>query len=122
MREFVARLIKADLWEVLAIIGVSQILIMPVIAAGSRVRVATLAAFVALHVLLSYSFNFDFVYGRPNWMDAYWGAAKARAWDGGFFGLLSWSSIMLAGTLAYDVVERHAPGRAAWRLLGWGRR
>ena len=34
VREFLARLIKADLWEVLAIIGVSQILIMPVIAAG----------------------------------------------------------------------------------------
>ena len=76
VREFVARLLKADLWEVLAIIGVAQILIMPVIAAGSRVRLATLAAFVALHVLLSYSFNFDFVYGLPNWMDAYWGAAR----------------------------------------------
>lgn len=120
VREFVARLIKADLWEVLAIIGVSQILIMPVIAAGSRVRIAALVGFATLHVLLSYSFNFDFVYGRPNGMDAYWGAAKARAWDGGFFGVLAWASLMLAGTLAYDVIERHAPGRAAWQLLGWG--
>ncbi|MEJ7637584.1 MAG: heparan-alpha-glucosaminide N-acetyltransferase domain-containing protein [Singulisphaera sp.] len=78
VREFVARLIKADLWEVLAIIGVSQILIMPVIAAGSRVRIAALVGFATLHVLLSYSFNFDFVYGLPNGMDTYWGAAKAR--------------------------------------------
>ena len=120
VREFVARLFKADLWEVLAIIGVSQILIMPVIAAGSRVRAAALVGFLTLHAMLSYSFNFDFVYGLPNWMDAYWGAATARAWDGGFFGLLSWASLMLAGTLAYDVVASDAPGRAAWRLMGWG--
>ena len=119
VREFVARLLKADMWEVLAIIGVSQILIMPVIAARSRGLIATLVGFVTMHVLLSYSFNFDFVYGLPNWMDAYWGG-KGTAWDGGFFGLLSWASLMLAGTLAYDVIERYAPGRAAWRLLGWG--
>ncbi len=36
--EFVAMLLKANLWEVLAIIGVTQILILPVIAASLRVR------------------------------------------------------------------------------------
>ncbi len=117
--EFVAKLIKANLWEVLAIIGVAQVLLLPVITASFRVRLLTIVAMMAVHVALSYAFNFQFVYGQPNWMDAHWGAAGASCWDGGMFGLLPWGAIMLAGTLAYDVVVSHSPGRAARRLLGW---
>jgi predicted acyltransferase len=119
VREFVARLFKADLWEVLAIIGVAQVLILPVVAARPGVRVLTMIVLMAAHVALSYSFNYDFVYGKPNWMDGYWGAAGTRAWDGGFFGPLMWSVPMLAGTLAYDAV---AGGGAdpVRRLVGWG--
>jgi predicted acyltransferase len=120
VREFVAKVIKADLWEVLAIIGVSQILLMPFIGLGSRGRALTLAGFLLTHMVISDWFNFRFVHGMPNWLDAYWGAAKARCWDGGVFGLLSWSAMMLAGSLAYDVVAAESPGRAAGRLLGWG--
>jgi predicted acyltransferase len=121
VRAFCAKLLKADLWEVLAIIGAAQLLTLPVVAAGPAVRAGAMAALVAAHVALSYSFNYDFVYGRPNWMDAYWGAAGVRAWDGGFFGVLTWSVPLLAGTLAYDAVAT-APGpvRAAGRLAGWG--
>src|SRR5262249_12825352 len=63
------------------------------------------------------SFNYDFVNARPNWMDSYWGAAKAKAWDGGVFGLISWSIPMLAGTLAYDVLSSGGPGRSFGRLF-----
>jgi predicted acyltransferase len=108
-REFVAEVLKAKMWNVLAIIGAVQLLVLPVVAAGAGVRVLTAAAFLAGHVALSQSFNYEFVYGRPNWIDAYWGAAKTRAWDGGFFGLLTWVVPLLGGTIAYDIFV--APGR-----------
>jgi predicted acyltransferase len=128
--EFVAMLLKAELWNVLAIIGAVQLLVLPVAAASARARVMTIAAFLAGHAALSYSFNYEFVYGRPNWMDAYWGAAKTRAWDGGFFGLLMWSVPLLGGTLAYDILNgTETGGRQVRRLIvvgaalmacGWG--
>lgn len=102
--EFVAEVLKARLWNVLAIIGVAQLLLLPVVAEPARLRVVTALVFLVLHGVLSYSFNYEFVYGRENWMNEYWGAATARAWDGGFFGVLMWAVPMLAGTLAYDVV------------------
>src|SRR5262249_15141219 len=90
VREFVAKLLKANMWEVLAIIGVVQLLLLPVVAAPPWVRILTMVACLATHVVLCYSFNYEFVYARPNWMDAYWGSARTRAWDGGFFGVLMW--------------------------------
>ena len=62
--------------------------------------------------MLSYFFNFDFVYGRPNRLDDFLGTSGSTAWDGGFFGLLSWAAIMLAGTLAYDAVAAATAGGA----------
>jgi predicted acyltransferase len=118
--EFFVRLIKANLWEVLAIIGVTQILILPVIAAPPRVRLATAFGFAALHLVLSHFFNFDFVYGRPNSLDGLLETQGSTAWDGGVFGLLMWGVLMLTGTLAYDAVAATTPGRGATKLLGWG--
>ena len=120
VRGFVARLIKANLWEVLAIIGAVQVLILPVVAAGVRVRVAALLGCLAGHAWLSHAFNFRFLYGQANGLDAYWGATDTHGWDGGCFGLLSWGAVMLAGTLAYDLLAASPPRRAAGRLLGWG--
>jgi predicted acyltransferase len=117
VREFLARLFKAELWNVLAIIGAVQILCLPVAAASGKIRILTIAIFLAMHAALSDSFNYEFVYGRPNWLDAYWGAAGTRAWDGGFFGLLMWSVPLLAGTLAYDTVSAVSPRIHAVRRL-----
>jgi predicted acyltransferase len=120
-REFLARLLKADLWNVLAIIGAVQLLTLPVVAASAKVRLLTIAVFLAAHAALSYSFNYEFVYGRPNWLDAYWGAAGTRAWDGGFFGLLMWSVPLLGGTLAYDILSgTRSGGSHVRRLIGVG--
>jgi predicted acyltransferase len=118
--KLISRLLKANLWEVLAIIGVAQLLIMPVIASGPRVRAITLMAFVAAHLALSYLFNFDFVYGRPNQVDRFLGTGGSTAWDGGFLGLLSWGAIMLAGTLAYDAAAAMTAEKLSARLLRWG--
>ncbi len=71
-REFLAKLLKADLWNVLAIIGAVQLVCLPVAAASAGARLLTIAAFLAGHAALSYAFNYEFVYGRPNWLDAYW--------------------------------------------------
>ncbi len=117
---FLARLIKANLWETLAIIGMTQILILPVVGASRWVRVGAIAGFAVLHILLSHWFNFRFVYGQPNVFDGLWGAEGTRCWDGGMFGLLTWAIPMLVGTLAYDSVAGAEPGRAAVKLLVWG--
>jgi predicted acyltransferase len=117
---FLVKLVKANLWEVLAIIGVAQLLIMPVIAAGPRVRAGTFVGFLATHLLLTYAFNFDFVYGRPNALDDYLRVPGSTAWDGGFFGLLQWAAIMLAGSLAYDLAAKSSPAKTTASLLRWG--
>lgn len=116
----VGGLLKADLWEVLAIIGVTQILILPVIAASSRVRTIAWIGCAIIHLLISYFFNFFFVYGTPNWMDDIWGLTGKSAWDGGFFGPIGWAIPMLFGTLAYDVVANRGTYSAAARLFAAG--
>ena len=118
--EFLAELLKANLWEVLAIIGATQIFLLPVIELSSRARLAAAVVLSFGHALLSWSFNYEFVFGLPNWMDAYWGAVGKRAWDGGFFGITSWAIAMLAGTLVYDLIASRGSRRALGPLVGWG--
>ena len=120
IRFFVGTLFKANLWEVLAIIGVTQILLIPVIAASGRVRAISWVICAVVHIIISYSFNFFFVYGKPNWLDAILGLTGESAWDGGFFGPIAWAIPMLFGTLAYDVVASRAPWKATGRLLATG--
>ncbi len=116
--KLVSHTLKADLWETLAIIGAAQLLILPVIARSAWVRFATLIAFLGGHVVLSYFFNYDFVNGRPNWVDTHVFHAEGKtAWDGGFFGLLMWSVPMLAGSLVYDLSGRMRSGGFAAILI-----
>ena len=116
----VGGLFKANLWEVLAIIGVVQIVILPVIAASTRVRTAAWLGCAAVHLAISHWFNFSFVYGKPNWFDDLVGLSGQSAWDGGFFGVLGWAIPMLLGTIVYDIMASHLPSAAAWRLFVYG--
>lgn len=116
---FILRTLKADLWEVLAIIGVCQVLILPVITRSVRTRILAMLLLAGAHLVISYFFNFNFVYGKPNALDSLLGT-KGTAWDGGFFGVLNWSVAMLAGSLAYDVVATRSPGRSFGALLFLG--
>jgi predicted acyltransferase len=118
--DFVAKVLKADLWEVLAIIGAAQLLILPVIARGTGARLLTMIGFLVVHGLISHAFNYDFVHGKPNWLSSYWGVEKARSWDGGFFGVMMWAVPMLAGSLVYDLMDSRGARVAVGRLLGWG--
>ena len=114
-------LLKANLWEVLAIIGVGQLVILPVIARSTKTLLGTMVGFLVLHVVISYFFNFDFVFGRPNTLDGWLGTTGHSAWDGGFFGLLPWSALMLAGAIVHDMmVASKTPARAAAKLLAIG--
>lgn len=117
---FIAGMIKANLWETLAVIGVSQFVVMPFIAKKTWVVVAGMLGLMVGHMLFSYSFNFAFIYAQPNWMDAYWGAAKQGCWDGGVFGTMNWGAIMLAGALAHDLVVGKPSMKAATNLIGVG--
>lgn len=118
--EKIAGFIKVDLWEVLAIIGISQIFIMPVVSARTAVRILALVGCVVAHTLLTYWFNWDFVMGKPNILSNLWGAEGRRCFDGGPFGVISWSIAMLAGTLCYDIVYGKSSGKSAAWLLWWG--
>jgi len=116
----IAGILKANLWETLAVIGVTQMFLMPVIARSTRVLVITAVACMVVHLLISQSFNFFFVYGKPNWMDDIWGLTDKTAWDGGFFGILAWAVPMLFGAITYDVVTSRTPWSSTGRLLGLG--
>lgn len=118
--DFVAGIIKAQLWETLAIIGVSQIVALPFIAARTSVVALGAAGLMLGHAILSYSFNFDFANGQPNWMNAYWGIPTRTTWDGGVFGNLSWASIILLGALAHDVVVERTPAKRFINLMVFG--
>lgn len=117
---FFASLIKADMWETLAIIGVSQIIVLPFIAKRTPVVVLGMLGLMVGHMLFTYSFNFDFIFGQPNWLNAYWGVPKQTCWDGGCFGTMNWAAIMLGGALAHDIMIGRPSAAAATRVLGCG--
>ncbi len=117
----VGMLLKANMWEVLAIIGVVQIMLLPVIAASMRVRTIACIGCALIHLLISHSFNFFFVYGKPNWMDQHvWGLTGDGAWDGGFFGVIGWAIPMLLGTIVYDIMSSNSPWKASGKALAAG--
>jgi predicted acyltransferase len=74
------------------------------------------------HCLLSYWFNWDFVYAvNDTWLSKLLMTGDSRSWDGGLFGPVSWGVAMMAGTLAYDLVMLSGSNAAAsGRLFAWG--
>jgi predicted acyltransferase len=117
-----ARLLKAELWETLALIAAAQLLVLPWIGFRPAVRLAVLIAYGLAHSALCAWFNWDFVYGiNHNWMSQLWMTGDCRSWDGGVFGSLSWAVAILAGTLAYDLVQgATSTGASARRLFLFG--
>jgi predicted acyltransferase len=122
LRIAAGKLLKSDLWETLAIIGVTQLVVLPFIGGGFRARFAALVGLGVTHLLISYWFNWDFAYAQHDpWLSKLWMTGNSRSWDGGFFGPICWAVAMLAGTLAYDLMigaQSHAAG--ARRLIIWG--
>lgn len=113
--------LKCDFWGTLAIIGVTSLAVLPVMAARARTRIACVIGCLGLHAWLSHAFYFDFMYGRPgNWLGQFWGADETRGLDGGPLGFLAWAVPQLVGSLAYDAVAGGSPGRAFPKLFFGG--
>ena len=92
---FATTAFQRSLFQTLVHIALTSIWVLPVIGAGTRVRVAFLTASAVLHVWLSQRFYFDWAWNRP-------------VIDGGPLGFLTWTFPLLVGSLAYDVVARPA--------------
>jgi predicted acyltransferase len=112
--------LKCEFWETLAIIGLTSLWVLPVIAARARTRILFLLGGLALHLVLVHCFYFDFMYARPNALNRLWGAATVKGLDGGPLGFLMWAVPQLAGSLAYDAVAAGWRWPAFARVLGWG--
>ncbi len=115
-------ILKSDMWETLAVIGVTQLFVLPWIGAPPIVRFLALILCGMGHAYLTHLFNWEFVHGfADNWMVEIWGTRNKTSWDGGFFGIISWSVAMLAGTLCYDIMASSSSSKKAFvRILGMG--
>jgi len=122
LRIAAGKLLKSDLWETLAIIGVTQLVVLPFVGWGFWPRFGALVGLGTTHLLISYWFNWDFAYAQHDtWLSKVWMSGQSHSWDGGFFGPICWAVSMLAGTLAFDLMigaRTHASG--AGRLIVWG--
>lgn len=119
---FAGKLLKSDLWETLAIIGVTQLVVLPFVGGSFLTRFLAMIGLGVAHCLLSYWFNWDFVYAiNGTWLSKFLMTGDSRSWDGGLFGPLGWGVAMMAGTLAYDLVAHAGSNaRASSRLVAWG--
>ncbi|MBX3436485.1 MAG: hypothetical protein KF861_03270 [Planctomycetaceae bacterium] len=125
--------VKSYVWETLAVIGLTQLFVLPLVHLGFRSRLAGLMLLGAAHVAISQWFNWQFFYGYTldgqyvdssvglnNWMGALWGTGSNRSWDGGVFGVMTWGVAMLAGTLCGDLISIESPRTSIARLVRWG--
>jgi hypothetical protein len=101
-------------WGPLTHIALTSLWILPVIRAGSAVRIAFMVASALLHMALTHWFYFEF-------------GSKAGA-DGGLIGFLAWTMPTIVGTLACDAVTvadgrprlgRMIAGAAGLMLVGY---
>ena len=104
----VAACAKRTWMQTLLHIALTCIWILPVISASVRMRVAYAAVSGILHVVLSAWFNFMWVNnmlqnGEPIPVNHLGGG---NGIDGGPFGFLTWCIPAIAGTWAYDVVQK----------------
>jgi predicted acyltransferase len=108
-------LFKRELFQTLLHIAATSLWILPVITSSWTVRLWYAVGSGLLHVLISWWFNYHWVYADPSGV------------DGGPLGFLTWSIPALCGTLACDAVRASgvaAGGRIALcgiglMLLGW---
>jgi hypothetical protein len=85
---FLQPILSRALFQTLTIIAVTQLVILPVITRPAWIRVCYLIGTMAFYMLGQWAF----------WLKYQW----AHGIDGGSFGVFSWASIMIVGTLLYD--------------------
>lgn len=114
--EFLLILLKREYFQTLMHIAATSLWILPVVILSPKFRIAYAIASGALHLLVSWWFNFVWVFSDPS------------AIDGGPLGFLSWAIPALCGTLTCDAVRSAGPAAAlrillcgiAAMFLGWG--
>lgn len=100
--------LKSTWFQTLMHIAVTSLWILPVIRARAGVRIGFMLGSAGLHVLLSHVFYFQWVNnGRPNGI------------DGGPLGFLTWTVVMIVGTLACDLIARDESRHRLLPLAGW---
>ncbi|TWU10385.1 Acyltransferase family protein [Novipirellula galeiformis] len=100
-------LLKRSWFQTLMHIAVTTLWILPVIAASTKVRILWVLGSAALHVLLSYWFNYEWVNTSPNGI------------DGGPLAFLTWSVPTMMGTFTCDAIVTNPDGAPRMRLLRW---
>jgi len=104
----VADPLKRTWFQTLMHIAVTGLWLVPVIRASATVRVGWMLGSAALHVVLSYWFNFNWVNGVPS---------GPNGIDGGPLGFLTWVIPAGVGTLACDALVSILEGGSVPRLL-----
>ncbi len=99
--------LKRQWFETLTHIAVTCLWLVPVIRAGTAVRVAWMFGSAVAHVALSYWFNYVWCNTDPNVI------------DGGPLGFLTWTIPATVGTLACDAVASAGGRPKLGRLLAW---
>jgi predicted acyltransferase len=115
VEDVLLHLFKREYFQTLLHIAATSLWILPVVTASWQLRVGYTVFSGILHVLVSWWFNFDWVYADP------------VAIDGGPLGFLTWAVPALCGTLACDAVRKAGPAAARGlaicgvgvMLLGW---
>ncbi len=98
---------QRTLFQALVHIGVTSLWVLPVIARGAGARIGFAACSAVLFHLFSQSFYYDFAMRRP-------------VIDGGPLGFLTWTTPLIAGSLACDWLSASGAGKPVARLLRWG--
>jgi predicted acyltransferase len=106
---FLLRAIKRGPFEALTHIGLTTLVVLPVLGARQWVRMAYAAGAGALHAGVSAAGYYE------------WNMAAPPGIDGGPLGFLTWTIPTIAGTLAHDWVVRNPAARTggAGTMLGW---
>lgn len=94
-------------WDALVDIGFAGILALPVLTRGVGVRAGLAVVYLAV---------FQFAYSNLGYGE--W--TMARSIDGGPLGILPWASILLFGTVAYDLIATRDSRRIVRGCLAWG--
>ena len=105
--DVLAASVKRNLFQTLTHIAVTSLWVLPVIARGAGARIGFAAGSAGLHVLLSYGFNFHWVWTDP------------KAIDGGPLGFLTWTIPVIVGSLACDALTAHRDRPPLVRLFAW---
>lgn len=105
--EFLEKACKRSLFQTLVHIAVTSAWVLPVIGLGIWPRLGFALFSGALHLGLSFWFNYQWVHTNPVGI------------DGGPLGFLTWTLPLIAGSIAFDWTRNNQPG-SIFKLVLWG--